>query len=128
MSLALIAGSNENFDNLTGSLKRCFEVITASSYGVAMNIASELAIDLLVVDENLSGIDGLKLIKEITNINPFINTALVSSLSPEDFHDVSEGLGIIMQLSSSPSQEEANILVERLNEILILTVNSGSNI
>ncbi|MCP3925275.1 MAG: hypothetical protein GY714_22100 [Desulfobacterales bacterium] len=128
MALTLIVGSNKNFDTLSGSLKRCFEVITVSSYGVAMNIASELAIDLLVVDENLSGIDGLKIIKEVTNINPFINTALVSSLSPEEFHDVSEGLGIIMQLSTSPTLEEANILVEKFNEILTLTATNGSHI
>jgi hypothetical protein len=49
---------------------------------------------------------------------PMVNCAAVSSLVSEDFHEQSEGLGILMQLPVRPGQEHAEILLGKLKSIL----------
>jgi hypothetical protein len=47
-------------------------------------------------------------------IDAMIHTALVSDQPEEIFHDQTEGLGILMQLSPKPDRQEARRLSERL--------------
>jgi len=61
---------------------------------------------------------GLEFIKTVIAIKPMINCAAVSSFSADDFHEVSEGLGILMQLPVNPGHKYAGKLLERLNKIL----------
>ena len=61
---------------------------------------------------------GLEFIKTVIAIKPMINCAAVSSFLPDDFHEVSEGLGILMQLPVNPGHKYAGKLLERLNKIL----------
>ena len=73
--------------------------------------------DLLVVDEKLGDMQGLELIRSVVAKQPMLNCALVSSLPTEEFHDASEGLGILMQLPNNPGFEEALQLLAHLNKI-----------
>jgi len=75
-------------------------------------------VDLVVVDEDLGDMPGLKFVEQLVAVNPMINCALVSSLSKEDYHEASEGLGILMQLSPEPSTEDGVRLISQLNRIL----------
>ncbi|OGP62327.1 MAG: hypothetical protein A2V65_05270 [Deltaproteobacteria bacterium RBG_13_49_15] len=45
----------------------------------------------------------------------------LDSLSPHDFHEASEGLGILMQLPPAPEKLDAEKLLKHLKTILILT-------
>ncbi|GAB6909806.1 Response regulator receiver domain [Desulfosarcina cetonica] len=76
------------------------------------------AADLVVVDETLPDMTGLEFIERLVAINPMINCALVSSLSKADYHEASEGLGVLMQLPPRPSQADAKRLITHLNQIL----------
>jgi hypothetical protein len=60
---------------------------------------------------------GLELIKSVITRQPMLNCAAVSSLSPGDFHEASEGLGILMPLPVEPGKNEAHQLLEHLNKI-----------
>jgi len=73
--------------------------------------------DLLVADEILTDMSGLELIKTVTAKYPLLNCALVSSLPPEEFHEATEGLGILMQLSPQPGTTEAEELLAHVNKI-----------
>ena len=77
--------------------------------------------DLIITAENLSDIKGLECIKKLISLNPMINCAAISSLSHKDFHEASEGLGVLMQLPERPDRDDAAKLLEHLKTILNLT-------
>jgi CheY-like chemotaxis protein len=76
--------------------------------------------DLVVTDENLGDMTGLEFIKKVISKNPLVNCVAVTSLLPGDFHEASEGLGILMQLPVRPGQEQAQKLLGQLKNILNL--------
>lgn len=78
---------------------------------------SESRFDLLVSNETLDDMSGLALIESVVARQPTLNCAVVNSLSPGDFHDASEGLGILMQLPVNPDKKEALQLLEHLIKI-----------
>jgi DNA-binding NtrC family response regulator len=72
--------------------------------------------DLVVTDENLGDMTGLEFIEKVISIKPMVNCAAVTSLLPGDFHEASEGLGILMQLPVRPGQEQAQKLLGHQGE------------
>ena len=80
-------------------------------------------VDLVVVDEDLGDMPGLNFIEQLVAVNPMINCALVSSLSKADYHEASEGLGILMQLPPRPSTAAGTSLISHLNRILGLAAS-----
>ena len=92
----------------------------------ALSTVSEDVFDLLVTDENLGDMSGLELIESVIARQPMLNCAVVSSLSPSDFHEASEGLGILMQLPVEPGKKEAHQLLEHLNKIQSFSKDSIS--
>ncbi len=81
------------------------------------SLISEKKIDLLITDEKACGMTGIQLIEKIVMKNPMINCAAISSLSHKDFHEKSEGLGILMQLPAKPLKKDGEKLLEHLLKI-----------
>jgi len=81
----------------------------------------EETFDLIVIDEKLPEMNGLECIEKLISSNPMLNCAVISSLSPDEYHEASEGLGILMQLPEKPVKEDAAKLIDHLNTILNLT-------
>jgi len=50
-------------------------------------------------------------------INAMINTVVISDLSPEDFHDAGEGLGIMAQLPLDPAKSDALEVLSRIRRL-----------
>jgi DNA-binding NtrC family response regulator len=80
----------------------------------------EESFDLVVTDENLGDMTGLECIEKVISIKPMVNCAAITSLLPADFHEASEGLGILMSLPVRPGKEQAEKLLVQLKTILIL--------
>jgi len=97
----------------------------AESGRYALSMIAERNYDLVVPDENLGDMTGLEFIKALIAQKPMVNCAVVSSLLPEDFHEASEGLGILMQLPVNPGHEYAEELLEHLKKILNLSVETA---
>lgn len=97
-----------------------------SGTNAIVEIAEE-CFDLVVTDENLGDMTGLEFIKKVISKNPLVNFAAVSSLSPADFHEASEGLGILMQLPVRPDQEQTEKLLRQLKTILNLAQHTEFN-
>jgi len=89
----------------------------AESGETALEIASDSAIDLVVTDESLGDMTGLEFAGRLLSVNPMINCASVSRLSPEKFHEISEGLGLMVQLPIQPGKEHAEELLQRLKNL-----------
>jgi CheY-like chemotaxis protein len=97
----------------------------ADSGRYGLSVIAERQFDLVVTDENLGDMTGLEFIKTIIARKPMVNCAVVSSLLPEDFHEASEGLGILMQLPVNPGLEYAEELLEQLKKILNLAAETA---
>ena len=80
-------------------------------------MVSDTPVDLVVTDEELGDMTGLELAYKLLSINPMINCAAVSPLSHDDFHEVSEGLGLLAQLPLQPGAKQAEELLLRLKDL-----------
>ena len=83
----------------------------------ALSMIPGKAVDLVIADEDLGDMTGLELVKRILNINFMINFAVVSEFSPEEFHEASEGLGVMLQLPRQPGKKEAEESIKKLKQI-----------
>lgn len=117
--LLLVTPNKQALAGLASGLAECedVQVFWAESGSQALDIASGTNIDLVVTLEKLEDMTGLKLAAEVLSINPMINCAAVSPMSPEEFHEASEGLGLMCQLPPCPGEEEGKDLVARLKYI-----------
>jgi len=122
--LLLVGMENDSFLGMVKALREnnSVELDRADSGGGALAVLKEKTADLVVADEQLSDMSGLAFAAKLVVQNPVINCALVSSLSAADFHEASEGLGILAQLPPEPDASLAASLVEKLS---VITGRSG---
>jgi DNA-binding NarL/FixJ family response regulator len=60
----------------------------------------------------------LELVQKLLRVNAMVNTAVVSPLSEEEFHEASEGLGVLGRLPSEPGASDAADLLHKLRTVL----------
>lgn len=72
---------------------------------------------LVVLDQDLDENQPWALIRDLLAVDAFLNTAVVSDLSGDEFHEAGEGLGILAQLPPSPGPAEAAWLLYHLREV-----------
>ena len=129
--ILLVTSEKEPFSKFDRVLKQKdnVELSWASTGQEALEALSDKPVDLVVVNENIGDMTGIEFMKKLIMINPMINCAAVSSLSHEEFHEASEGLGVLMQLPVSPGEVEAKDLLKRLKNLKDLTagINIGIN-
>jgi CheY-like chemotaxis protein len=120
----LVSQDKASLSNLTTILEKKGVMINWVDSGKsALNKISDSnnAFDFVLTDELLADMTGLQFLEKLIAVNPMINCAAVSPLAPEDFHESSEGLGIMLQLPPNPGNKEAEKLLECLTKILALT-------
>jgi DNA-binding response OmpR family regulator len=71
----------------------------------------------VIIDDNLLDMPGLDLVRRLLPINALINTAVISDLSAEAFHEAGEGLGIMVQLPPNPTKSDALAVFARLKRL-----------
>jgi len=87
----------------------------------ALNMLSETSVDLVVTDEELGDMTGLEFAEQLLRVNPMINSAVLSSLPSDEFHEASEGLGVLAQLPLRPAKKDAEKLLKGLKNLKDLT-------
>ena len=60
---------------------------------------------MVVVGEELTDMRPVELVANLVRIRPTINCAMVSALGHDEFHEATEGLGVLMQLPPNPAAE-----------------------
>ena len=108
-----------------GLEKNRVQTAWAQSGSNAIGRITEQRFDLVVTDEHLVDMTGLEFIEKMISKRPMVNCAAITSLLPADFHEASEGLGILMPLPVRPGQEQAEKLLSQLKTILSLTDQAG---
>ncbi len=99
------------------SAEQTNHIVWADSVAAARAAAFGL-VDLIIIDEVLEGQSGLDVAKDMIRVNALAQLALVSDLSPEDFHEASEGLGVLASLPPHPDEKNAEQLLKALAALL----------
>jgi DNA-binding response OmpR family regulator len=73
---------------------------------------------LVIVDSDLPDMAPLGLVQQLLRVNAMVNTAVLSPLTEAEFHEESEGLGILGRLPTAPGSRDAAELLEKLRRIL----------
>lgn len=119
MNIALITDNFSHFSGLVDRLRQepDTELLPVTSGTAAMNQLAGQRLDLVIVDEQLADMSGLACVKQLVTVNPLANIALVGTLAEDDFHEQTEGLGVLMQLPPRPGAAEAEALLRVLSRI-----------
>jgi len=89
-----------------------------ASGAAALEAARASALHLVIIDSHLPDTAPFDLVQKLLMVNAMVNTAVVSPLSGEEFHEASEGLGILGRLPIEPGMGEAADLLRRLRKVL----------
>lgn len=71
-----------------------------------------------VLDQGLAAGDPLALATKLVMVNAMVNLAVVSSLGAEEFHEASEGLGILAPVPENPAAADGAALAEVFRRFL----------
>lgn len=93
------------------------ELFRVKSVSEVSHILSSNTIELVVIDETLADISGLALAEQVAKNHPFVNSVLVSELPGSEFHERTEGLGVLMQLRTPLEEGQAGEVLDRLAHI-----------
>ncbi|MDJ0804184.1 MAG: hypothetical protein QNI97_15010 [Desulfobacterales bacterium] len=117
--LLIVAAEAGAFEELFRALDDVpgVETLWAREGPQALERAAAESPDLVVVDESLGGQSGLDWIRRLMHVNAFIQTAAVSRLPQDAFHQAAEGLGIMAQLPPRPGKFEAEMLLRTLKPL-----------
>ncbi len=118
--LLFVGSGSDRFAKMVKVLQEDRNVLIkkADSGGDALAGLLERSVDLVVAAERLDDMSGLEFAGKLVAQNPMVNCALASSLSEEDFHEASEGLGILVKLPPDPGETEAVDLLKKLKIIM----------
>jgi two-component SAPR family response regulator len=119
LKFLLVSRDKARFEEIISALKGYgdIELEFCDSGEKALEMISRMAVDLVIADEGLGDMTGLELVKRILKINFMINFAVVSGLPHDEFHEASEGLGVMAQLPKRPGKKEAEEIMKTLKQI-----------
>lgn len=127
--IILIATKEQDrFSDLADALKKHIntDIHWAKSGNDALSTAKHLAPLLVIIDETLPDMSGLDFARELMKVSALVYTAIVSSLSSEDFHETAEGLGVLVQLPVSPEKKNAKDIVSGLKSVFALPCDDAN--
>lgn len=97
--------------------EQAIELAPIATGAAGLALLKSTLMDLVIVDEQLDDMSGIAFTKQLVKVNPLVNTAIVSTLTADEFHEATEGLGVLMQLPPHPSETDAEALMAVLEKI-----------
>jgi CheY-like chemotaxis protein len=118
-NLLLVSSDEASLSDLASALEKDRDVSMswAKSGLEALKSVTDSAIDLVITDETLADMTGIELAGKLLSVNPMIQCASVTTLSKKDYHEKSEGLGLMDPLSTRPGEKDAERLLYDLRRI-----------
>lgn len=119
MTIVFIAKDFSRFGPLVYRLRleRHVELIPVVTGAAGLAQLRGKPIDLVIVDEQLEDMSGIEFVRRLITVNPLANTAIVGALTEENFHEATEGMGVLMQLPRQPTELDAETLLVLLAKI-----------
>lgn len=119
MELLLITPRPEIWDECLPVFQRGGNTLRqAPSLKDAAPLIRDMPPALAILDLGLEGKALRQAVIDIMMINASVHTAVVSDTDPDDFHEATEGLGILMPLPSSPKAADAERLLKALAGVI----------
>lgn len=117
--ILFVAKDFSRFAVLVNRLRREQDVrlVPAATGAAGLEQLQGMRMDLVIVDEQLDDMSGIEFVQRLVQINPLVNTAIVGDLSKADFHEATEGLGVLMQLPPRPGDKDAEALLAVIEKI-----------
>jgi len=117
--ILLVTGESGEFDTFKNGLPKEWDssLGTISSSEKALEVMKNEKVDVVVLGSKLDDATSLEFMKKMMRTYPLVNCAMVSSLAHDEFHEVTEGYGLFMQVDENPGVEEAATMVALLNSI-----------
>ena len=84
----------------------------------ALETARTTKPQLIIIDGGLGGAEPLELVQQLLMVNAMVNSAVISPLAEAEFHEVSEGLGVLGRLPEEPDANDAADLLIKLKKVL----------
>ncbi len=97
-------------------LKEDHTVIFSQNEKEIYQFLSDGKVDAMIGDE-----EDMDRMKNIIMRFPMLNTAILSDKKHKDFHEATEGLGILMQIPKLPEKSHAVEFLKKLQHILNIT-------
>jgi len=118
--LLFVGPDRDTFSELESSPRHLGQTLhdRSESGNAALEKIENHPYDLVVVCGQQIDIKGINFARQVVARNPLINIALVSSLSDAEFHEATEGLGILAKLPPDPDVTQADSLLRKLDTIL----------
>ena len=118
-NLLLVSSDEFSLSDLASALKKDGDVgVSWAKSGLeALKSVSNSAFDLVITDETLADMTGLELAGKLLSMNPMIQCASVTTLSQKEYHEKSEGLGLMDPLPDQPGEKDAERLLQGLRQI-----------
>ncbi len=114
-------GLTTEFVNAIGGVDDT-EITTTDNGNNALEFVQNTTSDIAIIAETLPDMTGIELVERVVKVNPMVNTAVVSDLHDEAFHEATEGLGILMAIPSKAGKTEASNLITYLGTIMNVTL------
>jgi DNA-binding NarL/FixJ family response regulator len=117
--ILFVAKDFSRFSALVTRLRRQLdiELLPAPTGAAGLALLNGKPMDVVIVDEQLDDMSGIDFVKQVVKANPLVNTAIVSTLPADAFHETTEGLGVLMQLPAYPREADAEALLAVLEKI-----------
>ncbi|MHC1742837.1 MAG: response regulator [Syntrophobacteraceae bacterium] len=94
------------------------KIESVASGAAALDVVCATPPHLAVIDVDLPDDPPMGLVQRMLTVNAMVNTAVVSSLSEDEFHEASEGLGILGRLPLDPGINDAEALLIKLRRLM----------
>jgi DNA-binding NtrC family response regulator len=127
-NLLLVSSDKRSLSDLASALEKNkdIDVSWANSGFEALKSVSDSSFDMVITDETLKDMTGLELAGKLLSVNPMIHCASVTTLSQKEYHERSEGLGLMDPLPDRPGEKDAERLLQDLRRIKgYLSVNES---
>jgi DNA-binding response OmpR family regulator len=120
LRILLVSARQETIRSLAEGLSSDPEVQLdqVASGAEALRTVRTASPQLAVIDSELPDTGSLPLVQKLLMVNAMVNTAVISPLSDEEFHEASEGLGILARLPLMPGKSDAAQLLHKLRKVL----------
>jgi DNA-binding response OmpR family regulator len=116
--IVILANSRNRLMDLACALQQTgCDLQWADSLAAARTLVSKTPPDLVVIDEQVDNQNCIQVAHQLVMTNPLVNLAAISALTEEEFHEASEGLGIMARLPPAGGTKEASALIERLEQM-----------
>jgi len=121
MVTLLLVSNNKDFISALSGYSEKAEIYRVNSGKEALFMIADKAINLVISDESLEDMSGLEFAEKLISKNPMVHCAVVNSLSSKDYHEASEGLGLMTPLPVQPEKRHIEQLLLQVNKIIQMT-------